>query len=110
MQLDANDGLHAGHVKSIGQRALEPQQQQQQSSNKHKDVTILCVKNSISWHTGPLSPLVEDVNLAALNALNIPPDGILKENEDARSCITPGLSHVLPPLVRKDISLSNKDE
>lgn len=48
------------------------------------------MSHSISWRTGALSP----------NTIIIPPEGIFSETKRHKSCITPGLSYVLPPPVK----------
>jgi len=93
MRLDADDGLNSNYVDSIREHT---NQLQHTSDN----VRIICVSNSISWHSGALSPLAENLDANVVNTLNIPAEGILQKNIHSKSCITPGLSYLLPPSAR----------
>ncbi len=92
-RLDADDGLHMGMVRGIREAATS----YIQSNNTNLEWRAFCVSRSINWHSGALAPL-QEVNPNVTNTLNIPPEGILTYSKKLhKSCITPGLSYVLPP-------------
>lgn len=95
IRLDADDGLHKeliGTVRGVATNYIL-------SEAPSLDWRALCVGRSINWHSGALAPLAEiDPNVA--DTRNIPPEGILTDPTKRHlSCITPGLSYILPPNV-----------
>jgi hypothetical protein len=94
-RLDADDGLHVDMMGSIRERATD----YVRANTTSVEWRAFCVSRSIYWHSGALAPLAE-VNPNVTDTKNIPPEGILRQTRKMHtSCITPGLSYVLPPHV-----------
>lgn len=100
-RLDLDDGLHKKMIQEIRQEAMQYAQRTKDAGlfKGNQDWRAFCVSRSINWHSGALSP-IKEINPNVTDTLNIPPEGIVTRNKKAyKSCITPGLSFVLPPHV-----------
>lgn len=96
-RLDADDGLQEDMIGTIREKATEYARTNANSTSI--EWRAFCVGRSIYWHSGALAPLGE-VDPNVTNTLNIPAEGILTQTKKQhKTCITPGLSYVLPPSV-----------